>query len=152
MPRYKKTVKGAYTNKDKAERAIANDLISEYQGVNTEPPTFLTDTAKIVFKEMIEAIKENDLKQLDLPLLATYCQIYANIIEATENIKANGLVVKGKINPCERIISKETTQLNNLAKELGFSPNTRARIAMAQSRKGESAKKDPFLKVMSGNG
>ena len=101
---------------------------------------------------MIEAIKENDLKQLDLPLLATYCQIYANIIEATENIKVNGLVVKGKINPCERIISKETTQLNNLAKELGFSPNTRARIAMAQSRKGESAKKDPFLKVMSGNG
>lgn len=152
MPRYKKHLKGAYTNENKAERATANQYLSEYKGVDTEPPAFLSDSAKEIFTSTIEATKEDNLKQIDMPLLATFSQVYANVIEASEHINQDGLVIDGKASPYERILNKEVQQLRALAVELGFTPNTRAKIEINRAKNHDKPENDPFLKVISNHG
>lgn len=46
MPRFKEDLKGAYTKEAKAERAAANEYLAQYDGINTEPPAFLSNSAK----------------------------------------------------------------------------------------------------------
>ncbi|NMV55524.1 phage terminase small subunit P27 family [Lactobacillus reuteri] len=152
MPRFKKEVKGAYTNENKAERATAKQYLSEYTGVNTQPPDYLSDLAKEIFKSTIQATKKDNLKQIDMPLLATFSQVYANVIEASEHINKDGLVVDGKASPYERILNKEVQQLRALAVELGFTPNTRARIEMNRAKNHDKPENDPFIKVLSSRG
>lgn len=153
MPRFKDDLKGHYNNDDKADRAKSDEYLKTYDAINTNAPEFLDDQAKTIFAEMIHASKENTLKSIDAPLLATFSQIYSNVINAIQNINENGLVIDGKINPYERILNKESVQLKALAVELGITPNSRARIELnrAKNHKPED-QKDPFLKVMSNNG
>lgn len=151
MPKFKKHLKGAYTKENKAERAQADQYLTEYKGVETEPPAFLDDSAKDIFKSMLEATKEENLKQIDLPLLASFSQVYANIIDATKHINKEGLVVDGKASPYERMFNKEVQQLRALAVELGFTPNTRARIELNRA-KHDKPENDPFKELLSDDG
>lgn len=151
MPKFKKHLKGAYTKENKAERAQADQYLTEYKGVETEPPAFLDDSAKDIFKSMLEATKEENLKQIDLPLLASFSQVYANIIDATKHINKEGLVVDGKASPYERMFNKEVQQLRALAVELGFTPNTRARIELNRA-KHDKPKNDPFEELLKDDG
>ena len=106
MPRFKDDLKGHYNNDDKADRAKSDEYLKTYDAINTNAPEFLDDQAKKIFAEMIHASKENTLKSIDAPLLATFSQIYSNVINAIQNINENGLVIDGKINPYERILNK----------------------------------------------
>lgn len=151
MTRFKKHLNGEYSKESKAERALANKLLTEYKGVDTEPPTFLNNSAKEIFKLTLSATKEENLKQIDLPLLATFSQVYANIVNASEHLNNEGLVVDNKINPYERILNKEVQQLRALAVELGFTPNTRARIEMNRAKNHDKPENDPFLGVLEDN-
>lgn len=148
MPKFKKHLKGEYSKEDKAKRALADQNLTEYKGVNTTPPAFLSDLAKDIFKSTIEATKEENLKQIDLPLLATFSQTYANIIDASKHLNAEGLVVDNKINPYERILTKEIRILRSLADQLGFSPNSRARLELSLA-KHDKPENDPFKELLS---
>ena len=55
-------------------------------------------------------------------------------------------------NPYERIQNEMTVQLQKLAKELGITPNSRARIEMNRAKNHEDTSRDPFLKVVNSNG
>lgn len=151
MPRFKRKVKGDYTKENKAERATAEQYLAEYKGVDTNPPDYLSDSAKEIFKLVINATKEDNLKQLDMPLLTTFCQVYANVVDASKHINKEGLVIDGKASPYERILNKEVQQLRAIAVELGFTPNTRARIEMNRAKNHDKPQNDPFLKVVDGN-
>lgn len=150
MPRYKKQVKGAYTNEEKTKRVIYLKGLAKFQGINLNPPEWLDDSAKDIYRQMLAADKAENLKQIDLPTLATFCQTYANIIDAADHIEKEGLVVDGKTNPYERIFNSQTVQLKKLADSLAFTPNARARLTMAQVRSGNTpeAEKDPFKAVV----
>lgn len=154
MASFKKQVKGAYTNEDKAKRVIYLKGLADFEGIDLNPPEWLSDSAKEIYRQMLAADKIENLKQIDLPTLATFCKTYANIIDAAHHIDAEGLVVDGKTNPYERIFNSQTVQLKKLADALAFTPNARARLTMAQTRSGNTPedKKDPFLKVLNNNG
>lgn len=148
MPKFKKHRTGDYTKENKAERATANEYLSQYKGVDTEPPVFLSNQAKAIFKSTIQATKEDNLKQIDMPLLATFSQVYSNVIDASEHLNSEGLVIDGKASPYERILNKEVQQLRALAVELGFTPNTRARIEINRAKNHDKPKNDPFLRLV----
>lgn len=152
MPRFKEDLKGAYTKEDKAERAAANEYLAQYDDIDTEPPAFLSNSAKEIFKSTIAATKEDNLKQIDMPLLATFSQVYANVVEASEHLNSEGLVIDGKTSPYERILNKEVQQLRSLAVELGFTPNTRARIELNRAKNHDKPENDPFLRLVKKNG
>lgn len=152
MASFKKDVKGAYTNEDKHKRELFKQGLDAYQDLNVKAPDWLSDLAKELFYQTVEANKKENFKQLDIPVLATFSATYANIIIANQHLQEEGLVVDGKKNPYERIQNEMTVQLQKLAKELGITPNSRARIEMNRAKNHESVKNDPFLKVLSNHG
>lgn len=87
-----------------------------------------------------------------MPLLATFSQVYANVVEASEHLNSEGLVIDGKTSPYERILNKEVQQLRALAVELGFTPNTRARIELNRAKNHDKPENDPFLRLVKSNG
>lgn len=152
MASFKKEVKGAYTNEDKHKRELFKQGLDAYQDLNVKAPDWLSDLAKELFYQTVEANKKENFKQLDIPVLATFSATYANIIIANQHLQEEGLVVDGKKNPYERIQNEMTVQLQKLAKELGITPNSRARIEMNRAKNHENVKNDPFLKVLSNHG
>lgn len=151
MASFKKEVKGAYTQEDRHKRELYKQGLDTYQNLEVKAPDWLSDLAKELFYSTVEANKKENFKQLDIPVLATFCSTYANIIIANQHLQEEGLVVDGKKNPYEKIQNEQTVQLQKLAKELGITPNSRARIEMNHAKNHEDTSKDPFLKVVNSN-
>ena len=152
MASFKKEVKGAYTKESKYKRELYKQGLDAYQNLEVKSPDWLSDLATKIFYSTVEANKKENFKQLDVPVLATFSATYANIIIANQHLQEEGLVVDGKKNPYEKIQNEQTVQLQKLAKELGITPNSRARIEMNHAKNHEDTSKDPFLKVVNSNG
>ena len=150
MAKFKKTVSGHYTVQQQKERHLANDYLKQYDKIDVSAPEWLDDTAKSIFTDTIEASRESTLKQLDLPLLATYAQTYATIIEVSEKLQKQGITLKdGRVNPLFRVFNMQTKNLKELSTELGISPSARARIEYNRAKNHRNDNKpDPFLKVV----
>jgi len=148
----KENLKGAYTNEVKHQQGVARAELKKYKGIDEKPPKYLSEVAKKVYIETISASKKDNLKQIDRGLLATYSQTYANVIDATEHIKADGLVIeKNTTNPYTRIFNQQTALLTKLASQLGITPNARAKQEMNNAKNHESENKsDPFMEVIGG--
>lgn len=151
MSNFKKEVKGAYTKESKYKRELYKQGLDAYQNLEVKAPDWLGELATEIFYSTVEANKKENFKQLDVPVLATFCATYANIIIANQHLQKEGLVVDGKKNLYEKIQNEQTVQLQKLAKELGITPNSRARIEMNRAKNHEDTSKDPFLKVVNGN-
>lgn len=152
MASFKREVKGAYTKESKYKRKLCKQGLDAYQDLKVKAPDWLSDLATEIFYSTVEASKKENFKELDIPVLATFSATYANIIVANQHLQEEGLVVDGKKNPYERIQNEMTVQLQKLAKELGITPNSRARIEMNRAKNHEDTSKDPFLKVVNSNG
>jgi P27 family predicted phage terminase small subunit len=73
------------------------------------------------------------LTQGETDLLTTYCFVYAQWVEAVEDVSKSGTVImnsKGdvKINPSFTVSNALTIQMRKLQAELGMTPSARARI------------------------
>lgn len=152
MASFKREAKGAYTKEDKYKRELCKQGLDAYQSLKVKAPDWLSDLAKELFYHTVEANKKENFKQLDIPVLATFSATYANIIIANQHLQEEGLVIDGKTNPYARIENQMTVQLQKLAKELGITPNSRARIEMNRAKNHEDTTSDPFLKVVRNNG
>lgn len=148
MASFKREVKGVYTKEAMHKRELCKQGLDAYQDLKVKAPDWLSDLAKELFVSTVEAGKKENFKQLDIPMLATFCATYANIIIANHHLQDEGLVTDGKKNPYEKVQNEQTVQLQKLAKELGITPSSRARIEMNRVKNHEDISNDPFLKVM----
>lgn len=89
------------------------------------------------------------ISELDLAVIAAYCDNFSIWVKTSDEIKISGLVIAGQggvptINPWYKINMQAKTQLIKCAQELGLSPVQRCRISVKDKRKEE----DPLEKFL----
>ena len=72
--------------------------------------------------------------KLDRTALAAYCQVYARWVEAEEQIKTHGVLVKGSkgypvVSPYLEVANKAIQQMRLLLAEFGMTPSARTRVS-----------------------
>ena len=127
-----------------------------------ECPAELSDLAKGEWKRIsLELLALGLLTELDRAALAAYCQAWAHWMEAVENIKKFGLIVRTPPseknpdgypiqNPYFAIMNQSMAQMRNFLVEFGMTPSSRSRISVAKvDRDAEFAKEAKYFGAVS---
>lgn len=113
-------------------------------------PRHLDKTARKEWRRMgklLSAVRV--LTELDMAILASYCQAYSTWAQATEKVQEQGMVFRAKtgaplVSPYLPIVNKANEQMVRALIELGATPSSRSRVK-AEPKKEESPE-DAFLK------
>ena len=104
------------------------------------PPTWLSKDAKAEWRKVAPILVERDvLTEGDLGALAAYADAVGQLVEASRQIRVDGLVVGGKKHPLITTTIAARNQIRQLAAELGLTPISRSRPAV---RDGASPDED----------
>ena len=113
-----------------------------------EPPTYLGEIAKELWKFAVAQAPKEMLTGLDFSILATWADTQAKIIQCEREINEFGMFVEDE-NTGRRMANKALAQQNELKgillrclNELGFTPASRSKVSL--SKKSEE-NKNPFL-------
>lgn len=102
-----------------------------------EPPGFLCDCAKAEWARVAPQLYAlRLLSEVDVAVLAAYCQSWATFKAASEAIEAAGLTVEttnGNViqNPLLGIANKASRDMVRYAAEFGLTPTSRARLQVS---------------------
>lgn len=102
-----------------------------------DPPEWLSDTQKDVWRYAIEHAPKGLLKMLDLSMLVTWVVACDYHRDATERVNKRGLVIRSPVkgepmqNPYLAVVNRQSQIMQKAAAEMGFTPTSRARIGMA---------------------
>ena len=115
---------------EKKLKAERNDLIA---------PDWLSESAKIEFNRVVsECDKINILDNLDLGVLAIYCNAYDGYIEATKKLEVEGVVKKKMtktgevefINPLVNVQEKYVKYIMQSSAKLGLATTDRLKLVV----------------------
>lgn len=115
---------------EKKLKANRDDLIA---------PEWLTENAKIEFERVVsECDKINILDNLDLGVLAIYCNAYDGYIETTKKLEVEGLVKKKMtrtgelefINPLVNVQEKYVKYIMQSSAKLGLATTDRLKLVV----------------------
>ena len=103
---------------------------------STEPPAWLLEEGREEWRRILPALARRGLLEVDLNILAAYCQAFAHWRACEAKVEDEGRVIvlrsdKGEVrqlvaNPHLALSMKFAGQLRVLARELGASPAARA--------------------------
>lgn len=111
-----------------------------------EPPDHLDEAARAKFTEVAEMLARHGVRtELDTGALARYVVIWRRWLEAEQEVKRRGPVVKTSNdniiqNPFLAVANKCLAQMAQIENEFGLTPSSRSRIRIAEP--AETA--DPF--------
>lgn len=120
-------------NRQEAEKKLKaerNDLIA---------PDWLSDNAKIEFERVVsECDKINILDNLDLGVLAIYCNAYDGYVETTKKLEVEGLVktkmtktgILEFINPLVNVQEKYVKYIMQSSSKLGLATTDRLKLVV----------------------
>lgn len=97
-------------------------------------PKHLNDEAKKEWRRISkELLKAGLLTTIDRAVLATYCQAWGRWVEAEEQLRKHGPIVKSPSgypiqNPYLSVANKAMQQMQKVMPELGMTPSSRSRI------------------------
>lgn len=119
-----------------------------------ECPEWLDDVAKEEWARIVPLLERAGLiSQVDMGVLANYCQLYSRWKKAEEILKKEGFVLKAGKNgyamphPAVKIAEKAQQLMKAYISELGLSPVSRARLALRSE--GEKDEFEEFLRAKS---
>ena len=98
------------------------------------PPTWLSEAARLEWERSAPLLKDAGLlSNLDRNAFATYCQTYARLMEAEEQLRKFGLIVKSptghvRQSPFLAVVNKCVAQMALLGAEFGLTPSSRSRV------------------------
>lgn len=133
------------TKEVQEELQQAEEQLNQLTPLQKTPPSYLTKEAKAEYKKLYPLINELPVANLDLSLLSTYCQSYADYQQATKEL-AKGEVVTftergSKVNPWHRVKMDSYSVMNSIAPKLGLTMDSRMKIV---TPKKETKEKDEF--------
>jgi len=140
LPTHLKLVKGT-ARPHRLNRAEPKPLVAV-----PEPPDHLDEAAKAKFVQMAELLASHGvMTELDTHALARYVVIWQRWLEAEQEVKRRGPVVKTSNdniiqNPFLAVANKCLAQMHQIESEFGLTPSSRSRIRMAEP----ADKADPF--------
>lgn len=93
------------------------------------------------------------LAKIDRAALAAYCQSWSRWVEAEENTRKAGLVVKTKnghpmLNPYLTIANEAMRQMLKYLTEFGMTPSSRSRVSPLEDKPSDSS--DPWAGIANG--
>lgn len=128
------------TGTNQKSRSVENE--AEIAGADdAEPPKDLVGVALVVWKETAPVLQKTGiLKQTDLRQLKNYCQQWAIIEKADEEIQSRGVLIEapnGSLvkNPAITAHKDASTAMRGLSATLGLDPAARSRIDVGGSKK-----------------
>lgn len=137
--------KSARTKEVQEELQQAEEQLNQLTPLQKTPPNYLTKEAKAEYKKLYPLINELPVANLDLSLLSTYCQSYADYQQATKELAKGDIVTfterGSKVNPWHRVKMDSYSVMNSIAPKLGLTIDSRMKI---MTPKQESSAKDPF--------
>ena len=112
----------------------------------TEPPEYLTESAKDIWTFALQQAPEGMLSSLDYSIFSEWVILYDQFIKLSEGLKAQGTFVRDAdgnqtVNNIINSITKTATILRGIENELGFTPASRSKVS---SFKTSSEKKNKF--------
>jgi len=148
LPTHLKVVKGT-ARPHRLNAAEPKPLVSV-----PEAPDYLDDRARARFVRLSQLLAAHGIMtELDAAALARYCVVWCRWLDAEQEVKARGPVVKtqgGNViqNPFLSIANRCLSQIAQIESEFGMTPSSRSRI------RAESGLKtvDPFESFLNGRG
>lgn len=149
---------GVYDNKKArhTQEELEARANAEPKGCSDElkPPKGLSKEAKKEWNRLVKLYRQlevNILNDLDLGLLAAYCESRAIFIEAQKHWQSGELYYTDKKgerreNPWIKIMDREGLNIAKYGEQLALSPVGRARYGMAQAKKEVEA--DPMSALL----
>lgn len=153
-------LQGAYTKEAMKERLEKENKLKGKTDKLIAPEIVKMDEVALVkFEELVEELKEVDvIANVDIDLLAGYCNAYSGFVRATKMLMMQSFVEEqenklGAItkvqNPYIKIQQSYLDRMIKIASLFGLSPADRTRIAhLNPSDKND--KPDPLLELLSG--
>ena len=130
------------------ERQTTEDKMNELTPLQDNPPSWLDKTAKTEWKRILPLIRELPVADLDMALLAMYCQTYSNYISATKELD-NEMVIETergtKLSSYYTVQRDSVNTMNSIAPKLGLTVESRLKILSPDTKK---EKKDEFEDLM----
>lgn len=144
-------IRGHMSPKEKEARQQAQQTMFQFKELTAQPPTWLDEVAVTEWQRIVPLLKQEiPVSELDVAMIASYCQAYADVQHAQEDITANGLILTAdngntRQNPSVGIKQRATAELMKLADSLGLSVYGRLKMNIKSDVKKPD---DPFAKVI----
>lgn len=129
-----------HKTKDEIQRRLEAESQMKVDTDKVKPPTWLSKAAKKEFKYLASEMEKTKLlTNTDVHLLAVYCNAYVEYVECEAIVNKEGLMVEhtNKASETNRVphplLTKKKAAFDIMAKvagEFGFTPGSRARIAI----------------------
>lgn len=144
-------IRGHMSPRDMAKRANEEQALFEFKELTADPPAWLDATAVKEWQRIVPLLKADvPISELDVAMLASYCQTYSDIQSAAGHIQKEGAAVTSpsgavKVNPYMNIKRNATQDLMHLADALGLSVYGRLKMQIKGDVKQPD---DPFAKLV----
>ncbi|MDN5614071.1 MAG: phage terminase small subunit P27 family [Staphylococcus equorum] len=141
--------KSRRTKEVQEEKQSTEEAMNNLTPLSDEAPKWLDEDAVEEWHRILPLIKELPVKDLDMGLLATYCQTLSNYKNATLKIQQEGLVVETergtKLSSHYTVQRDSVNTMNAICPKLGLTVESRLKILAPSNDKEKS---DPFEELM----
>ena len=121
-----------YTLEEKEVKKQTEEALKQLTPLENEPPEWLSLSAQEEYKRIYPLLLELPVASLDLALVTTYCQAYADYQEATALLNEQDSIVTtahgSKLNPLHTIKRDSFNIINSIAPKIGMSIDSRLKI------------------------
>jgi phage terminase small subunit len=97
------------------------------------PPSELSTPEKTVWVRLVSSCEPGHFRDSDFPLLTAYCQLISQRARAAKELRAQGDVIDGKINPLIVVVEKCDRGIIAYSMRLRLAPQSRAPYAKKSS-------------------
>ena len=137
------------TKDEIAKREKEESILNEFPKLPKTPPKKLEGIAKEEYLRIQPSLSMLPIADLDLGQVVAYCEFYADFIEASEEMKKEGIVITGvngdtKINPAFNAKEKAHQRMQSIARTIGMTVDSRLKI-ITPSVEEKSDKFDEFF-------
>ncbi len=140
--------KGNITTEKKEELKITEERLKEFTPLQPTPPSYLDSIAKKEYKRIYPLLQQLPIANLDLALVAMYCQTYSNYIQASKKLEREKVVETergSKLSPYYTIQRDSITAMNSLAPKIGLTLDSRMKIVSPKPQEKEKDIMSDFL-------
>lgn len=124
--------KGNLTTEKQEELKETEAKLEQLTPIQKTPPSWLTAPAKKEYKRIIVLLQELNVADLDLAMITTYCQAYADFQQATKELAKDEVVTfterGSKVNPWHRVKVDSYGIINSIAPKMGLTLDSRMKI------------------------
>lgn len=149
-PKLLSQTKKNYTKEEIEKKEQAEMSMNELETIQVTPPSWLNKQAKAEYRRIIPLLQQLPIASLDLAMVSSYCQAYADYQEATKELTKNDSVEYtergSKVSPWHTIKRDSFNIMNSIAPKLGLTIDGRLKIFTPKNNK----KKDDDVMVQDG--